>query len=514
MNKKLVIIGGGITGLSSAIAWAMNVDVEQNPVIVLEKNPIIGGYVTSFKREGYLFDTSQLIPDVTDILKYFKLDITFRKFKGYYMRLFLANPINETAKTINIPSGLGNFEEMLIKNYPEDKKQIQKFLSYSLKMYNELFYLKVEPGPLQLLKTLLLCPKIIKYSKKTFREYYNAFGFTNPEIREIFDSFAAFSALPAERVTALLTVSAINTTLQGSFRPKHGFIEFPIKLGKKITDLGGEICTKAEAEKILIENNKVKGVRLKTGEIIDTDYVITTIDPKIAMKNLVGLDLIRQSDESYAEKVEKVKMSASAITINLGLDNKIDLANLGLDCGYNILTTGKDTFEKLFKAFDKNEPGFSDTCFHTAVICPSLTTGSKPSISIRVVPMPISNWIELRNNNESLYMKRKEEIADFFIDKVEKYMIPELKKHIIVKDITSPATYARYSGSPTGSNYDMAPYPDNFGRDRLKMRTPIEGLFQPKFSHGIWPSLQAGLQVIDMILGGKIMHGNSRYKAQ
>jgi len=43
----------------------------------------------------------------------------------------------------------------------------------------------------------------------------------------------------------------------------------------------------------------------------------------------------------------------------------------------------------------------------------------------------------------------------------------------------------------------------------LPTRTPIKGLFVPKFSHGIWPSMQAGLQVVDMISGGKIMNGNS-----
>jgi hypothetical protein len=43
---------------------------------------------------------------------------------------------------------------------------------------------------------------------------------------------------------------------------------------------------------------------------------------------------------------------------------------------------------------------------------------------------------------------------------------------------------------------------------------PVKGLFQPKFSHGVWPSLQGGMQVVDMILRGKIMRGNSRYQAR
>jgi len=120
----------------------------------------------------------------------------------------------------------------------------------------------------------------------------------------------------------------------------------------------------------------------------------------------------------------------------------------------------------------------------------------------------------IKENDPEVYQRKKDKRADFFIDKVEAYMIPDLSKHIRYRDNAKPVTFARNSGSPTGSIYDMAPYPDNFGRTRLKMRTPIKGLFQPKFSHGVWPSLQAGMQVVDMILDGKIMHVNTRYQTR
>ena len=60
----------------------------------------------------------------------------------------------------------------------------------------------------------------------------------------------------------------------------------------------------------------------------------------------------------------------------------------------------------------------------------------------------------------------------------------------------------------------MAPYPDNFGRTRLKMRTPVKGLFQPKFVHGVLGSLLAGLQVNDMMLDRSVMNGNARLKCR
>lgn len=260
----------------------------------------------------------------------------------------------------------------------------------------------------------------------------------------------------------MMTVSAMNTTLLGTYRPLKGFIELPQAMKRKAIELGCQVKTRSQVRKILIEHGRASGVELTDGQIFMADNIITTIDPKVAMKELVGTGLLCQTDSRYAEKVESIRMSPSAMTISLGLDDQIDLEALGLDCGYNVITTGKGTFEKLFQAFDKGEYFLDPNCFHTAVICPSLTTGGKPVVIIRIVPMPMKNWKMLRETDPDLYKKKKEEVASFYIKQVQRYLIPHLSEHIIVQDIATPATFERYSGSPTGSNYDMSPYPDNF----------------------------------------------------
>lgn len=511
INKKgLVVIGGGITGLSTALTWAINQDLEKEPVILIEKEPKVGGYVTSYEREGFLFDTCQIIPNLSEILDYLGVEIELKTFKGYYMRIFIVNPETEEVKVLELPSGIETFKKMLMEKYPDNATQIQKFLDYSRAMYMELFKLKVEPKFTEILKMLFSCPKIVKNASKTFKKYFEQFGITEPDVIEIFNVFADFSALPGDRVVALVPLSAMNSLLDGAFRPKKGFDIFPKKIEERYLSLGGELRLNTKVEKILVEKGSVKGVQLSGGEMILADHVVTTVDPKLAMKEMVGLDVIREIDEKYAQKVEDVKMSTSSMNLSIGLDDKIDLAALGLDCGYNVITTGGDTYDRLFDAYENGEIAFSEKRFHLGVVCPSLTTGGKPNITVRITPMALGDWEDLRNNNPEKYKEKKQKWADFFIDKVEKYLIPDLKKHIVVLDISTPATYARYSGSPSGAVYDMAPYTDNFGRTRLKMRTPIKGLFQPKFVHGVFGALLAGMQVNDMMLNRKIMDGNAR----
>ncbi len=508
----LIVIGGGMTGLSTALTWALNHDLNKEPVLLIEKEPKTGGYVTSYEREGFLFDTCQMIPNLSEILDYLGIEIDLKKFKGNYMRIFVVNPKTDEVKVLELPSGVETFKKQLMEKYPNNANEIEKFLDYSRAMYLELYNLKIEPSVSDIFKTLIKCPKIVKNAGKTFKEYFDKFGITEHEVIEIFNVFAEFSALPSEQVSAIVPISAMNSLLDGAFRPTKGFNEFSRKIEERLESLGGELLLNTKVVKILVEEGKITGVKLENGDEIYSDYIVTTVDPKLALVQMVGLDIIQELDKKYAKKVEKVKMSCSSMNLSIGVDDDIDLEALGLDCGYNVITTGGDSYDRLFDAYEKGDIGFNNDRFHVGVICPSLTTGGKPNLTVRITPVPLGNWVDLRENDIEEYKKEKVKWAEFFIDKVEKYLIPDLRKHIKVLDISTPATYARYSGSPTGSVYDMAPYTNNFGRTRLKMRTPIEGLFQPKFVHGVFGCLLAGMQVNDMILNGKIMDGNARYK--
>ncbi|MFH1852526.1 MAG: FAD-dependent oxidoreductase, partial [Candidatus Neomarinimicrobiota bacterium] len=297
-----------------------------------------------------------------------------------------------------------------------------------------------------------------------------------------------------------------------SFRPAGGFIQFPQQLRRQLEVRGGEVRTGVTVQKILIENGRAYGVELTDGTQITTEYVVSTADTKVTFGKMVGYDLLSAIDSAYGKKVRRVKMSPSSIAIHLGLDGQLDLRGLGFDCGYNVLTTGRGAHEKMFRAWDNGELLLDDDCFHLAVISPCLKTGGKQNLIIHVVPVAAAEWIDLQKNDPTAYRRKKTTTADFYIDKVQQYLIPGLRDHIRFTDVATPATYARFIASPTGSNFDMLPVPANFGKNRLPTRTPIKNLFVPKFSHGIWPSLQAGLQVVDMISRGKIMNGNSSFK--
>jgi all-trans-retinol 13,14-reductase len=511
-ERDLIIIGAGINGLSAGLAYILNSDLEHKRVLIVEKNPAVGGYVSSFARKGFQFDTCQMISNISDILDYFGVYLDFHQYREDCIRVFRVSPGDGSMKTFELYSGENAFEEQFIRLFPTESRKLQKFFDYSLAMFQEIYSVKYSPNFGDILKMLITSPKVVRNRNKTFAQYLRTFGIDNPEISLLFQIFSSMCGLPNDKIAALLTVGVMYSLRERAYRPKGPFVSLPRRMQLRFLELGGEVLLKTEVEKIIVDERVAQGVRLTDGTVIRSPNIISTNDPKASMERLVGMDVLRSISSRYARKLESIEMTTSSFTVNLGVDDPRILVANRLPCGYALLTSGNDAFPRLYAAFERNKSTLSDDCFYIGMSCPSLEERSRPVLSIQAVPMPVGDWMKLRNTNMELYTREKEKLADLLIGIVERHLIPGLKEHIIVKDISTPATFARYSGSPSGSIYDMASVPDNFGANRLPVVTPIHGLLLPKFAHGVFGAMNSGMQAADILLDGKVMHGNSRFK--
>jgi len=501
----MVIIGAGLSGLACGLMWLKN-----NPgkkTLIIEKNSYPGGYCTAYERGGYVFETTQLFPDIVDILEYLEIDLPLKRYEKNFMRRLVVD--GDHVDEYRIPAGAENFTAYLTDTFPRDADKIRTLMKYSTDLFSQVRKLKANATLKDNLATVFKAPKVIANLNRTYAGLLDKFGITDKKLREVMETFTSFSGVPSDRASAILATGAMLSSMTKVYRPYGFFDEYPSKMAERFQASGGELLLNAEAEKIEVNNGMVVGVRIKgVPELIQPEQVITTIDPKVAMHGLVGDEHL---PEKYLQQLRDTIMSPSSVNIALGLDDKIDLTKLDLDYPYNVVSTGQGTAEKLFDAFLAGDHGFSQDCFHAAVICPSLTTGAKNTITIRSTPWAMDGWKELREKDYISYRAKKEKWADFLIDIAEKYFIPGLKEHIVVKDIATPATYSRYSGSPTGSIYDIASLVTQFGPKRLPMRTPVKNLYQPKFAHGLYGTMMGAVQVVDLILDRKFNNGNSLF---
>ncbi|MBE0675761.1 MAG: NAD(P)/FAD-dependent oxidoreductase [Bacteroidales bacterium] len=504
-HYDMIIVGAGLSGLSSGLMWIRNTTGMKT--LIIEKNSYPGGYSTAYEKGGYVFETTQLFPDIIDILEYLEIDIPLKRYEKNFMRRLVVT--GEHTDEYKIPAGAENFTKYLTDTFPADAEKIKALMEYSVDLFRQVRKLKVNATLADKLATPFKAPKVIANLNRTYSELLDKFKITDTKLREVMETFTSFSGVPSDRASAILATGAMLSSMTRCYRPYGFFDEFPAKLAEKFQSLGGEIRFNAEVEKIVVQDNIVTGVKISgENKTITAGKVITTVDPMLAMRKLVGEEHL---PEKYIQQLNKTIMSPSSVNVALGLDDKIDMKALDLDYPYNVVSTGLGTAEKLFNAFLAGNHGFSDDCFHVAVICPSLTTGARNTVTIRSTPWALDGWKELREKDYEKYRAEKEKWADFLISIAEKYFIPNLTKHIVVKEISTPATYARFSGSPTGSIYDIASLVTQFGPKRLPMKTPVKNLYQPKFAHGLYGTMMNGVQVVDMILDRKFNDGNSLF---
>ena len=128
MSKKVVIVGGGIAGLSAGIYSAMNGFETE----IIEMHDVAGGQCTAWDRKGYRFD--------------YCLHWLVGTSKGAFNEIWKeTNVINSETEIIDheihsrildeegnefiIYSNIDSWEKYLIELAPEDKASIQKMCS-------------------------------------------------------------------------------------------------------------------------------------------------------------------------------------------------------------------------------------------------------------------------------------------------------------------------------------------------------------------------------------------------
>ncbi|GAP08983.1 phytoene dehydrogenase [Bellilinea caldifistulae] len=121
-RKKVVVVGGGMAGLTAAAYLAR----EKLDVLLLEKNARIGGLVSTFESNGFFFDTGPraLINSgiVKPMLKHMGIEWDFFKNR-------ISIGIEDHFISILSMEDLDEYQRMLIQLYPENEPDIRQIIA-------------------------------------------------------------------------------------------------------------------------------------------------------------------------------------------------------------------------------------------------------------------------------------------------------------------------------------------------------------------------------------------------
>lgn len=436
MAKKVIVVGGGVSGIATATYLQKN----GYEALVLEKNPILGGACMGWERQGCYIDgcihwlvganpksptyklweeTGALTPEVEifDIDNFCVVDFG-------------------DGKVISMWADLERFERELLAFAPEDEKEIKK-LCKLIKRFERINAPCEKPADLMNLGDLLKVAftmagdylLVEKYSKVDCKDY--AKKFKNPYVRR----WIAEQVIANYNFMTFLFMFAHCTAKDGGI-PIGGSLEMVKRMTEYAKGLGATFRSGAEVEKIDVEDGKAVGVTLKNGEKLTADWVVAATPAEHTLQKLLdGKYSVQSFDERFKDRkvypiytftiaVLKVNEDTSShpVSHKMYVDEPISLEQ-----DHFAVTFRNYSYDKTLKV----PQGYS-------VVQGAI--GGDDDMYFW--------WEKVQKQGD--YKAKKQEIAQKILQ-VYLTRYPHLKDKIEIIDVITPLTYQRYLNGRNGS---------------------------------------------------------------
>lgn len=287
-RKKVIIVGGGVAGLSTAVYLQKN----GYDTLVLEKNGVAGGACIGWERKGCYIDGCihwlvGVKPNTPTHRLWTEVGALSPEVEIFEQKDFYTLDFGEDKK-FTVWSDLDKLQAELTKFSPQDEKQIKKFCKL-IKRFQKIDA-PVEK-PVDLMNIFDLCKigftmagayyYVNKTSKISCSEY--AKKFKNPYIRKWLEEHMSADY----NLMSFLYMLAHITSKDGGI-PVGGSLALVERMKDKYLSLGGQLRCGVEVERIRVENDIAVGVTLKNGETIDSDWVVSAAPTVHTLKQLLG----------------------------------------------------------------------------------------------------------------------------------------------------------------------------------------------------------------------------------
>lgn len=436
--EKVIIIGGGIGGLSTAIYLAR----AGYKVSLYEKNDHVGGRASLMKENGYTFDmwpSWYLMPDVFErfyeqVGENIHDHLQLTKLAPSY-RIFFTPQNRIVDVAANLEKDLATFEKIEKWVTPKFKEYLRR-ASYQYTVAMNKFVYRNYDSLLDFFSwdTFIDGIKLNVFQKMS--SYVKRF-FKTEEMQKIVSYPLLFLGTSPYDALAIYALMSHVDFAQGVWYPQGGLYEI-IRSLKNIAEKNGvEIHVNAPVKNIVTVDKRVTGIELNDGRKINADIVVSNADMWFTETHM-----LREEEQTYPESYWKKKtLAPSAYILYLGIDGKLPMLT-----HHNLIFT-KDRKQNFAEIFDSPVLPSDPSMY----ICkpsetdPSVAPEGKENIFVLV---PCAPWLVLTDEQEELYTKKVlEMIADVchIPDLLERI---EYQKLFHMKDFEQ--RYNAYKGTALG----------------------------------------------------------------
>jgi len=285
--KKIIIIGGGVAGLSAGI-YALQAGFGAE---IYEKNNIVGGQCTGWNRKGYFIDNCVHwltgTKEGSDLYKTWEnVGVLGNNVKVLQPDAFYSVELN--GEKITLWKDLERTEKEMLTLSPEDKKEIKKFINNTrmaetMRMPTEKAMDMMNPFEIIMFGLSMGdMGKVIKeYGRINVAELSERFN--HPLLKCLIKDFMAKEYLAYSLIVSYATFTSGNGGI-----PEGGSREMAMRMQKRFTDLGGKVFTNASVSKIKLGETKMaEGIEFEDGRLVTGDYIICACDSDFTFHHLL-----------------------------------------------------------------------------------------------------------------------------------------------------------------------------------------------------------------------------------
>lgn len=434
---KIVIIGGGVAGLTAGI-FAQKNGFES---VIVEKHHTLGGECTGWDRQGYHIDgcLHWLVgtKEGTPIRKLWETVGALDGVEIYDPESFMAVEHNEV--TVHFYRDLERMKASWIALSPADRPTIEEFCkdikqlhTFSLPVGKPMDMMNV----LEKLKHLLSMKDaglmMQKYGKISVPELGQKFK--HPALREAVRSF-----LPEGDYSASSVIFALATFTSGqSSIPYGGSKALAMRMVERYRALGGKVESSCEVVELVIQNDKVTKAISENGRIFEGHFFVAACDAHVLYERLLK-GKYRDSEFETRFNNPRDYPLASNIYVGIGYEGTMDdiPRTLKFPVQSVAIRQNNKPIEHLQMTHYGYERDFAPEG-HTVI-----------TFAINQFEPDLQVWEQLIKDKEA-YAREKKRIGNEVIRAME-VRFPHMLGKLKLLDVASPQTYVHYCNAYRGA---------------------------------------------------------------
>jgi len=474
-NWDVIIIGSGIGGMACGAALSK----KGLKVLILEQHYLPGGFTHMFGRHGFTWDTGvhitgEMAPDeiMGKILNYLTNNEVEMISTGTPYETFSF----EGDAPYFIPPNTAKYMDSLKKRFPGDHNKIDRYFKLTQKVTSQsrLFFAG-KLLPLGLDKVLQLFNPGKKFWRKTTAAVMDSLEIRGRLRQVLTAQWGYYGNRPETSAFAIhgLTQGHFGN---GAYYPRGGSVSFARGFLNQIRRRGGQVYTGAEVDKILIEKKTARGVVLTSGQKLYAPRIISGVGAKNTVLNLLPEEL---KTSPWAQRVGGSPSSIPYLCLHLGFKGDITTAGAS---GSNLwLLNNQDKSGPYWHTKKKSERPHTLYLSFPSLKDPDHQPGKDlihTGECVTFIP-----WDEVKEWESSQFGKRDEKYKEWKEEVKEKILqelhlrVPDLMKHMVYAELSSPLTAVHFTRAYGGGIYSLGATPERFATMELRPRTPIKGFY-------------------------------------